>query len=343
MKCPICLENTGIILIETHCDSIENEEYKIYLCSNCGVSFANPLKSPCPEWYAKCDYYNEAEELVTTKLNIRFKTFFKLNIPRSGELLDIGCGYGNFIYTAKKSGYNVTGIDFSKQQILKAKEILFLENVYAIGLDEFCENNKDAKYDIITVFGFLEHQSDPNHVIELCRSILKSSKYLAIEVPNELRPIFLKREVWDYPPHHLTRWTSQSLSKLLELKGFKIIDIKDSYLPIEHIYNQVFGIVFKKFLKEVITKIKKMLFIENAAKVEKTDFQELYKKDDRIKHRVGIFNIFFGNLFLRKITVKFIKNFFYVLLLPITISLTLYYRLIKHHGCSIFVLAQLKD
>ena len=52
--------------------------------------------------------------------------------------------------------------------------------------------------------------------------ILKEEGYIIFSVPNRRR--FRPYNHWaDYPPHHLTRWSRQSIIRNLERSGFKVI------------------------------------------------------------------------------------------------------------------------
>ena len=76
----------------------------------------------------------------------------------SGRLLDIGCNYGIFLRLAREAGYEVCGIDISRPAVKYAREKLKLEVLHTtIKQARF----PTGSFDIITMFGVLEHLNDP--------------------------------------------------------------------------------------------------------------------------------------------------------------------------------------
>ena len=66
------------------------------------------------------------------------------------KILDAGCGHGNILHLLKMAGFvNVTGVDFSTEQIKIAKQIN--SNVYEDNIFEFLDKNK-VKYDLIFAY-----------------------------------------------------------------------------------------------------------------------------------------------------------------------------------------------
>ncbi|MCK5764219.1 MAG: methyltransferase domain-containing protein, partial [Clostridiales bacterium] len=85
--------------------------------------------------------------------------FNMLDFPRGSKILDVGCGSGNYSIKLAELGYEVTGVDMSKEMLKKAKEkaesgnikIDFREmNVYELDFDD---ESFDAVFSI-TAFEF---------------------------------------------------------------------------------------------------------------------------------------------------------------------------------------------
>lgn len=149
-------------------------------------------------------------------------------------MLDIGCGSGDFLVTARENGYNVHGIDFDRRAIEIGSERFGLANLYYGTLEDFIQDNTSGQFDVITFFEVLEHLEEPLQFFYYIKKILKTGGFIAFSVPNRKR--WIKNSVWfDYPPHHLTRWSQESIKKFLERNNFEIIRIKtDSEVGFEY-------------------------------------------------------------------------------------------------------------
>ncbi len=340
MKCPVCQEEIEPKLVETYTDSIAGGEYKIYICPVCEVQFSDPMKNPGPGWYEKCEFYDEAENPSTEKLNYRMAPFFDLKLTKGLKLLDVGCGFGNFLRAARSAGFICTGIDFSPRQIALAKERLNLNDVHVVSLEDFVKKEKSRKFDIITLFGTLEHHNAPSMLIDLASSMLSPGGYLTVNVPNDNRPIFFnRRERWDYPPHHLTRWSAVSLVSFLKNKGFDVIVYKDSFIPVRHIYNQLLGIPLDVLIKKTVSALKSKFF---AARVNSSDtpLHKLISEDDG--HNMMLKGLLkYKNVY--RIPIKMIRFAAQLFSFPVTMPIAIYYKIKGHSGCEIFCLVRVRQ
>jgi|TARA_B110000263_G_scaffold244682_1_gene253059 SAM-dependent methyltransferase len=98
--------------------------------------------------------YNEAKEFVKTILN-------HLKLKKNSKILDAACGKGRHSIEIEKLGYNVTGIDLSKNSIREAKKnqnknLNFLIHDISIPMDE----KYDAVFNLFTSFGYHDKKKD---------------------------------------------------------------------------------------------------------------------------------------------------------------------------------------
>ncbi len=136
--------------IEYHYD-VSSKFYKLFLGKTLGYT---------------CGYYIDEkttmDEAQLTKMDIICR---KLRLKNDEKLLDIGCGWGNFlIYAAKNYGVKATGITLSKEQKRYADQWI-KEN----GLEDRCRvmifNYRDlggTLYDKISCIGMSEHVGKKN-------------------------------------------------------------------------------------------------------------------------------------------------------------------------------------
>ncbi|AAC06759.1 class I SAM-dependent methyltransferase [Aquifex aeolicus] len=145
-RCPICETQKNVNqYIDTYISPFNNQEYKLYECSNCKLQWWEPLKI-IPEFYENevFDSYISFHEGIRSRIGKNHEAFFKY-VPKNvkGKLLDIGCGDGVFLREAQKYGFEVWGIDFDKKSVETAKKNLGVKTIYAMSLEEFHKFAKD--------------------------------------------------------------------------------------------------------------------------------------------------------------------------------------------------------
>jgi 2-polyprenyl-3-methyl-5-hydroxy-6-metoxy-1,4-benzoquinol methylase len=213
----------------------EGVSYDIFFCRGCrvGTTFPVPSAEELAQLYSAGNY-RSAER------GRRFNAFveFFINISRlmrarrikrhvrTGKLLDIGCGRGLFLYTMRKEGWDVKGVEFNDDIARSAME--------AYGVDVRAGSLKEAgfgtgEFDVITINHVLEHVERPVEMITECRRMLKKGGLLVIAVPNIASlQASAGKEGWFHldPPYHLTHFSEEGLSRLLKKNSFTIVTIR---------------------------------------------------------------------------------------------------------------------
>jgi 2-polyprenyl-3-methyl-5-hydroxy-6-metoxy-1,4-benzoquinol methylase len=153
--------------------------------------------------------------------------------PRNGELLDIGCGTGNFLAAARDAGYGVTGIELDRNAARFAKERLGLQRVLPLTISEFAEQYAKERFDVVTFFEVLEHQAAPVEFLQKVKACVRPGGVIALSVPNRERWL-TGPDVLDYPPNHFLRWNASALRKFLSAQGFKVLSIREQPAGVTH-------------------------------------------------------------------------------------------------------------
>lgn len=186
---------------------------------------------PDARWYEQM-YGGRDERLLPLEPGHRY--FLKDPLaPGSGELLDIGCGTGNFLAAARAAGYAVSGTELDRNAAHFAKEQLGLPRVLGLTISEFAEQYTEEKFDVVTFFEVLEHQAAPVGFIQKVKACLRPRGYVALSVPNRERWL-TGPDVLDYPPNHFLRWNARALRSLLSTQGFEILNVKEQPAGIGH-------------------------------------------------------------------------------------------------------------
>ena len=122
--------------------------------------------------------YKEAEVFIKNIVS-------HLNLDKDDSILDLACGKGRHSIFLNSLGYNVTGLDLSKNSIEYAKthesNSLFFE-VHDM------RTNYDTKFEVVlnlfTSFGYFENENDNYKVIKTIKSSLKQNGIGVIDFMN---------------------------------------------------------------------------------------------------------------------------------------------------------------
>jgi len=152
-----------------------------------------------------------------------FRFGFPLPPQKGGRILDVGCGDGFFLNAIKDRGWEVHGMEISKEAVKSAK-IKGLENVIYGTLDNapYPENH----FDVIRLWSVLEHLHDPVKTLRIAQRLLKQEGILILQVPNYKGAVARWTghgwSAWDVP-RHLYHFSHQSMDILLEKSGYETI------------------------------------------------------------------------------------------------------------------------
>lgn len=155
------------------------------------------------------------------------------NAPRTASLLDVGCGTGNFLIAAWNAGYAVTGAELDPEAARFASHFCGEACVFPLSLESFVQRHPGRRFDVVTFFEVLEHQSDPSHFLNCVISVLKPGGFIALSVPNRARWLTGIDPI-DYPPNHFLRWDLSSLRSFLESHGFELLSLREQLAGIAY-------------------------------------------------------------------------------------------------------------
>lgn len=252
------LENPGNYRFEfVNCYSCNADDFKVFeigqddltgkpgnfryvKCSKCGLVYQNPrvhlsqikdfyddsyiahkkknigkILSPLYNWaFSKHD--NDKIKLIS-----KFK-----RLSSNLEILDVGCAVGTFLLALKKKfNSGISGVDFKS----------FPDNGEMKDIELYCglfyeQNFKKKKFDIITMWHFLEHCYDPLRSLLKAKEIIKDDGIIIIEVPRlDSVTYMLYKERWPglQAPQHTVVFDKKSFVSFIEKSGLKVV----SYLP----------------------------------------------------------------------------------------------------------------
>ncbi len=228
----------------------EKGKFKVIDCEVCGFKHLDPIpsKEEIKEYYER-QYYQkkipklldpqkEAKESRWSALKYRdsLSTLNEYIGDESKRLLDIGCGNGFFLKFMSENGWESFGIEPSPKASEYACSLGL--NVFNTTLEEFVENRWYGYFDAINLKCVLERVPNPIEILEICKSLLKDSGMIYIEVPNDFNALQLqvhklgKPQWWIAIPDHINYFDFRSLERVLESLGFEIV-LRTTDFPME--------------------------------------------------------------------------------------------------------------
>jgi SAM-dependent methyltransferase len=238
-SCQVC-RSEDILVIDKKCE--------ISQCASCGFIFDNPRPSfeEIQVYYSKPTKYNFWLDNLDQREKLWKRRLKRVNKwKKTGILLDIGSGIGQFLNAARNDFKEIYGTEISHSAIKIAKERYGLDILPgSIETIDF----SGMKFDNITLFHVLEHVGDPLAMIRKCHFLLNEGGILFIAVPNDIRSFKAKGKemlrktgiirsssngIYGLPKIvldgsvdeiHLSHFTTEVLRSLLLRQGFEILE-----------------------------------------------------------------------------------------------------------------------
>jgi 2-polyprenyl-3-methyl-5-hydroxy-6-metoxy-1,4-benzoquinol methylase len=145
-----------------------------------------------------------------------------------GRLLDVGCGHGLLLDEARLRGYDVMGLELSREAAAYARASLALD-VRELPLEAFQEGtNGDAPglFDVVVLADVLEHLDDPVAAIEQCAALLRPAGVLCVVTPDPSSATarLAGARWWGFLPAHTVLLPRKTLRELISAEGLVISD-----------------------------------------------------------------------------------------------------------------------
>jgi hypothetical protein len=236
MNCLICNKNDKVNFLDVYkLDVKEDYKYfkdiKIYQCTECDLSFADPippinvldyfyeniyrsLNRP-PYWLT--GNYDDLKKSYLEDRNLSYLLYLTtlIDISNVKNIYDFGAGYGDLGFSLKKKFPNLnlfcTENDKFCKEILKERNYTNFEKVEDI----------NQKFDLIFSMHTLEHMRDLG-IFSKFYDILNPKGFIFFEVPNCTNEYFEGRP---YDAPHFLFYTKKSFEKIALKFNFKFINM----------------------------------------------------------------------------------------------------------------------
>lgn len=191
----------------------------LFECDCCGVDFFWPAKSGSAQYYSELTstaqgYYSEEKWDFDVARKI---------LRRGDSVLDVACGDGAFIRSISDRVSIGVGIDTNPS----ATRSNAAANIHLVeaSVEAFAKENGNC-FDVVTAFQVLEHLEDVMPVASAAFDCVKPNGLLIASVPNRDRRRDEEFGSLDYPPHHMSRWSSAQFIVLAERLGGRLEDVR---------------------------------------------------------------------------------------------------------------------
>jgi len=259
-------DGKGFVSAELACTNPGHGEHlQIVRCKNCGLIYCTPRD---PQHTIDGLYKQIKDNEYLEFSGARVRTFqralrnLQFHKP-TGKLLDIGCYTGIFMRIAQENGWEVYGIE----PITWAADIGIKEyRLNIINKSIYKAENLSVRFDAITMWDVIEHLTDPQEALRICRDKLSDKGILAISTMN-CRGLFfnLCGRYWPwFMRMHLYYFTPLTISRMLKETGFKLISVRPyvHYVSVEYLLRKLMPSSSFKVFKGIILPVQLGDFME---------------------------------------------------------------------------------
>ena len=221
---------------------LDGERYRLMECNRCCLVFQDRVPNDeflmelYEEWIDPRTIFGSEKDNAARQfraMRLIWRLIRRLKKPsKSIEVLDIGMGWGDWLFAVRGFGCRVHGLELSPARIKYGKS----HGIEMLGWNEL----SGRTFDIINCDQVLEHVEDPRGALEAMARCVSPAGVIRVSVPN-LLPIASRLRSgrgidWSGEPHtrhrpnpteavtpleHLNTFTGKSLRYLAEACGLK--------------------------------------------------------------------------------------------------------------------------
>jgi SAM-dependent methyltransferase len=233
--CPLCGGTERRVLSR-------RDQWEIVECARCTMAFigselAYEVQARDFDWAAE-----HAKELALRRQKQPFALFLSrllrplrpntngrmlsqtLRWRREGKLVDFGCGDAGFLLLAQPH-FDVTGIEISPGGVEISRQRISADKIFEGPVTEVAERVlPEGAFDVVTQFGYIEHEWHPLAGLRAARRLLKSGGVTVIKTPNFASwNRHIRGENWCgyHIPAHCNYFAPHTLREILRRAGFE--------------------------------------------------------------------------------------------------------------------------
>ncbi len=234
-NCPICNSNQFSPFLDCIDHTVSRETFTIVQCNSCGFKFTNPRpdENKFGDYYKSEDYISHSN---TSKgfVNSAYQTVRKYTLLKklqlvsryfkTGKVLDIGSGTGDFLKTMSNAKWQTIGIEPSEE----TRKFSVEKHQLDVRKEEDLTKLESESFDVISMWHVLEHVPKLNERVAELKRLIKPKGIIIIAVPNcnslDAQTYQDKWAAYDVP-RHLYHFSPKDIDTLFLNHGMKVFRI----------------------------------------------------------------------------------------------------------------------
>ena len=203
--------------------------FRVCRCRGCGLVYVNPRPAEDELLVLYGEYHSrdggDRDSWATLMREVFRESAGILDAVRNGtgpgRVLDVGCGFGDFVSAMRDRGWHAEGLDPSPGVVGAATGKGLPVRLGTVqSLDPTA-----GQYDAVTMFYVLEHLPDPMGALRKAYDLLAPGGILLVRVPHTtpavrmLAPFGIGASLYD-APYHLYDFSPTVLRKMMMKAGF---------------------------------------------------------------------------------------------------------------------------
>jgi SAM-dependent methyltransferase len=215
---------------------VSGEEFRLKWNEHHRCYQTDPFPEDLPRYYDSADYISHSDRSDTV-MNSMYQRAKRLNLRKklrlvsrhcreAGSIMDFGAGTGDFVKYAQDMGWEAYGVEPNEVARERAHE-------KGVAVYSRISVQKQAVYDVITMWHVLEHLPDLEQQIQEISATLKTGGSLILAVPNykSLDAKYYKANWAAFDvPRHLWHFSKGSIRHIFSGHGFELQSTKPLWL-----------------------------------------------------------------------------------------------------------------
>lgn len=254
-RCPICSSK------RLHY-AFSFQSYRIVRCDDCSLMLINPQPSPTElkqiytSEYFLGDHTPEGYERVSLMKRATARRYLR-DIGRyrgmhGGRLIEIGCGWGDFLVEAQALGYDVIGVEISLSAAQRAAQKVGAGRVVCGEIESLAPG--EAQFDVCVLSDVIEHVREPVAFLATVHRLLKPGGMVFIATPtlSSWSARLLRTNWMELKPEHLFYFDNNTIQHALHRAGFRNIVVQQGWktLNLDYVARH-----FERFRVPVMTRL----------------------------------------------------------------------------------------